>query len=212
MKRKVRNYESALRTEAAAETRERILRAGRKLLIERGYVAMTMQAVADEADVALDTIYASVGKKPALVELLFETAISNTDHAIVAEERDYVQRMRSSSSAREKLAIYASAVVAIQSRLAPLVHAVEIAGQAAPELAAIWKAISERRARNMKLLAADLIATGETRTDLAADEIADVIWVMSSPQHYLMFVEHRGWSKKQLEGWLADTWVRLFLR
>lgn len=173
---------------------------------------MTMQAVAGEAEVALDTVYASVGKKPALVELLFETAISNSGHAIEATQREYVQRVRAAQGARDKLTIYAGAVVAIQGRLAPLVHAVELAGQAAPELAAIWKAISDRRARNMKLFAADLIATGETRPELAEDQIADVLWVMNSPQQYLMLVEHRGWSNKQLEAWLADSWIRLFLR
>jgi AcrR family transcriptional regulator len=212
MGRKPRSYESALRAEGAEQTRERILAAGRKLLIERGYAAMTMQAVADSADVALDTVYASVGKKPALVELLFETAISNTDQAVAAEQREYVQRVRATPRARDKLTIYAGAVVSIQHRLAPLVHAVELAGQAAPELAAIWKAISERRSRNMKLFAADLIATGDTRAELDVDEIADVLWVMNSPQQYLMFVEHRGWSRKQLEAWLADSWIRLFLR
>jgi AcrR family transcriptional regulator len=182
LKRKPRNYESPIRAEAAAETRARILESARKLLATRGYAAMTMQAVADAAGVALDTVYASVGKKPALVELLFETAISSTEHAIPAEQRDYVRKMRDAPRAREKLEIYATSVVAIQRRLAPLIHAVAVAGRSAPELAAAWKTISERRARNMKLLAADLIATGDTRSDQRYFEANSIVelprWVI----------------------------------
>ena len=173
---------------------------------------MTMQAVADGAGVALDTVYASVGKKPALVELLFETAISSTEHAIPAEQRDYVRKIRETPSAREKLAIYATAVVAIQRRLAPLIHAVAVAGRSAPELAAAWKTISERRARNMKLLAKELVDTGDTRPEQSIDTIADVLWVFNSPELYLLFAEQRRWSDAQLEAWLIDSWCRLFLR
>jgi len=212
LKRKRRSYESAIRAEAAEQTRERILVAARALLIERGYAAMTMQAIADAADVALDTVYASVGKKPALVELVFETALSNTDQAIPAERRDYVQRLRAAVRARDKLAIYAAAVADIHTRLAPLVHAVEVAGRTHAELAGTWKAIAERRARNMKLLAADLIGTGEVRPELTVDYIADVLWVTNAPEVFLLFVDSRGWRPADVEAWLTETWTRLFLR
>lgn len=212
MKRKRRSYESAVRAEAAQETREGILAAARKLLVERGYAAMTMQAVADDAGVALDTVYASVGKKPALLELLFETAISNADQAIPAERRDYVQRVRAAPRARDKLAIYAAAVADIHTRLGPFVHAVEVAGRTHPELAGMWKAIAERRARNMKLMAANLIDTGEIRPELTVDYIADVLWVTNAPEVFLLFVDNRGWRPADVEVWLTESWTRLFLR
>ena len=41
-----------------------------------------MPAIAQSAGITLDTVYASVGKKPALFALLVETAISGTDVAI----------------------------------------------------------------------------------------------------------------------------------
>jgi hypothetical protein len=50
-----------------------------------------MTAIAGRAGVALDTVYAAVGRKPELARLLIETAISGTDHATPAEQRDYVR-------------------------------------------------------------------------------------------------------------------------
>ncbi len=59
-----------------------------------------MPAIAQSAGIALDTVYASVGKKPALFALLVETAISGTDVAIPAAERDYVRAIRAEPDPR----------------------------------------------------------------------------------------------------------------
>ena len=52
---------------AAAETRREILRAARRLFAEHGYTATSLQQIAEESGVAVQTIYSSVGSKPALV-------------------------------------------------------------------------------------------------------------------------------------------------
>ncbi|CAN5144935.1 TetR/AcrR family transcriptional regulator [soil metagenome] len=208
---KPRNYDSTLRTEAARDTRHRILDAARVLFISSGYAGVTMQEVADRSGVALDTVYAAVGRKPHLVRLLVETAISSTDQAVPADQRAYVQRIQAAATAREKLAIYAAAIVEIQGRLAPIVRALESVAAAEPELAEIWREISERRARNMKLFAGDLIKTGEVREELGLDRVADVIWATNGPELYTLLVDQRGWSPSDLESWLADAWARLLL-
>ncbi len=208
---KKRRYRSALRAEAAAGTRRAILDAARELFVQRGYEAMTMQAVADAAGVALDTVYDAVGKKPLLARLLVETAISNTDQAVPAEQRDYVRKIQAEPSARGKLAIYARAVADIQGRLAPLVRALQAAAPGHPELGALWQEIADRRARNMKLLAQNLVSTGETRGELSLERIADVLWTFTAPELHSLLVRERGWSAADLEAWLVDAWGRLLL-
>ncbi len=172
---------------------------------------MTMQAVADEAGVALDTVYAAVGTKPLLARLLVETAISNRDHAVPAQQRDYVARVRAAATARDKLAIYAAAVTDIHGRLAPLVAALQAAAPANPELGEMWREISERRARNMRELARELLATGELRAELSVDQVADIIWATAAAEMYLLLVTGRGWSAEQFRTWLTDAWHRLLL-
>src|SRR5579859_6929643 len=113
-----RRYDATGRRQAAARTRAVILDAARELFAERGYAATPMTAIADRAGVALDTVYASVGRKPEVARLLIETAISGTDQAIPAEQRDYVQAIRAAPNADAKIAIYAAARAAIAPRLA----------------------------------------------------------------------------------------------
>ena len=74
-----RSYHSLAREGTARATRRAILEAARRLLVEDGYQGMTMERVAAEAGVALDTVYAAVGPKPVLVKMLVETAISGVE-------------------------------------------------------------------------------------------------------------------------------------
>jgi AcrR family transcriptional regulator len=208
---KKRRYNAARRQEAAETTRRAILDAARRTFLERGYVAATMSSIAERAGVALDTVYASIGGKAALFKLLVETSISGSDRPIAALERDYVREIREEADPRKKLELYARAVCAIHVRLAPLIGVLESAASADAELAALWSTISERRAKNMRLFAADLKATGGLRENVTVDEAADIIWSMNSPEFYLLLVEQRGWSRERFEQWLSDAWARLLI-
>jgi AcrR family transcriptional regulator len=171
-----------------------------------------MPSIAQAAGIALDTVYASVGKKPALFALLVEAAISGTDVAIPAAERDYVRAIRAEPAAERKLAIYAGALRRIQERLAPLFRVLQEAAPLDPALGEMWNGIAERRARNMRLLAQDLAATGQLQRGLSIEMAADILWSMNSPEYYLLLVEQRGWKPEALERWLSEAWCRLLLK
>ena len=208
---KRRTYDSSARKAAAQSTRQSIIDAARRVFIQKGYAGATMPAIAREAGIALDTVYAAVGKKPALFRLLVETAISGRDGAVDAEERDYVRAIRAEPDAEEKLKIYAAALRAIQPRLAPIFKVLQAAAMQDAELNALWREISQRRAANMRLLAQDLAATGRLRRDLSIPKVADIVWSLNSPEFYLLLVEERGWSAGDFEHWLVDAWARLLL-
>jgi AcrR family transcriptional regulator len=207
-----RAYDVSSRRKSAEGTRQSIIDAARGLFLDKGYAATTMPAIAQAAGIALDTVYATVGKKATLFRLLIEMAISGSDRAVPAEERDYVRAIREEADAARKLHLYAGAVSRIQSRLAPLFRVLQGAAPLDPELDALWQGIAQRRARNMQLLARELAATGRLRPDLSVGKAADIIWSMNSSEFYLLLVEQRGWSAAAFERWLADAWVRLLLK
>lgn len=210
-RRKRRPYDATGRRAAAEQTRHAVLAAAHRLFAERGYAAAGMADVAREAGVALDTVYAVAGPKPALMRLLLERAISGADVAIPAEQRDYVRALEAEPDPARKLAIYAAAVRRIGERLAPLVRAVHAAAPAHADVARAWGEISERRARNMRRLAAHLAAAGALRPSLGVDEAGDVLWATNAPELYTLLVGERGWSPERYERWLAESWRRLLL-
>ena len=206
-----RRYSSAVRAEQAAATRRAVLRAARELFAEQGYAATPISAIAARAGVAVDTVYAAAGRKPALLRELVETSLSGTDHAVPAEQRDYVVRLRAAATAREKIAIYAAAVAEIGVRMAPIHRALAEASVTDADCAALRREIGTRRAQNMRLLAADLRATGELRPDLTDDEVADIVWSMNAAEYRALLVGERGWTAERFGEWLADAWTRLLL-
>jgi AcrR family transcriptional regulator len=211
VKSSARAYDASRRRAAAAGTRRAILRAATELFIEQGYAATTMAAIATRAGVALDTVYATVGRKPALFRLLIETAISGTDAPMPAEERDYVKNIRAAPDARKKIELYAAAIATIAPRIGPLLRVLQAASTSDPELGAVWREIAERRARNMRLFAEELAATGQLRAGLSVEEVADVVWSMNAAEFHVLLVHERGWGAERFGRWLADAWQRLLL-
>jgi AcrR family transcriptional regulator len=205
-----RRYHAPRRAEQAARTRRAILEAARDLFVSQGYTASTIAEIAARAEVAVDTIYATIGRKPALMRELVESAISGTDHAVPAEERDYVQRTVQAPTARAKFTAYAEGLVAIHRRLAPIFLSLRDAAAHDPECATLWTEISDRRAANMLRFAANLRATGEVRPDLTDTEVADVIWTMNAAEYFHLLTQ-RGWTSQRIGKWLADAWERLLL-
>ena len=206
-----RRYHSPRRIEQAAATRHAVLVAARDLFVSNGYPATTVAEIAELARVSVDTVYATVGRKPALLRELVETAISGTDQAVPGEQRDYVARMRAAGTAGEMITIYAHAITAIQQRMAPVFLALRDAATTDQECAALWAEIGQRRAANMRHIAAGLRATGELRDDLSDDQVADIIWSMNAAEYWDLLVGERSWRPDQFAAWLIDAWTRLLL-
>jgi AcrR family transcriptional regulator len=205
-----RSYDNDRRTAQSQDTKLRILEAARQLLMAKGYRATTVAQVARAAGVHHDTIYALVGRKPEILRELIEMAISGSDGPVAPEEREYVQRMLAEPDPRRKLAIYAGAMQAIQTRMAPLLLALRDASSTEPEAEQVWKEISERRAANMRRLVVDL-GEGVLRPELSDDTAADIIWATASSEVFILLTTQRRWSLRQYEDWLYDTWCRLLL-
>jgi AcrR family transcriptional regulator len=208
-----RSYDNEGRRAQSDETRRRILAAARAAITDRGYRAATVSSIANEAGVHVDTLYALVGRKPAILRTLIELAISGTDQPLAPEERDYVQRMEAEPDPVEQLAIYAAAMRAIQVRMAPLFLALRDASSTDAEALEVWQTISDRRAANMRRLVGALGGGRKRvlRPGLSLDDAADVVWATASSELFVLLTGERGWALDRYQRWLHDSWCRLLL-
>src|SRR5919106_6326814 len=69
---------SSLRARHAAVTRSAILDAARRLFAEQGYAATAVRPIAEEAGVALQTLYSTFGSKQGLLLALVDTVREQT--------------------------------------------------------------------------------------------------------------------------------------
>src|SRR5665811_1247168 len=65
------DYDASLRRERSGVRRQRIVDAARDLMIEHGYRATKVSAVAARAGVNVDTVYELVGRKPILLPVSY---------------------------------------------------------------------------------------------------------------------------------------------
>jgi AcrR family transcriptional regulator len=206
---KRRSYRSEIRAAQADATRDAVLLAARELFTSEGY-GCPIARIAERAGVAVDTVYTSVGRKPALVLAVIDMVLGDADRPLAAEQRDYVQRIRAATGAQDKIAIYAATLAHVLPVVAPLQSALREAGRTDPGCAQVWARLEERRAGNMLLFAQDLRATGELRDDLDDQRVADIVWSTNSAEYYTL-LERRGWSPQRIGSHLADVWTRTLI-
>ena len=205
-----RAYDASGRRAAAERRRLAILAAARDLFTEGGYAGTSVQAVAERAGVSLDTVYATVGRKPQLLLAVHDMALAEGPAPVPAEQRGYVRAMQEAPTAEAKLRTYAAAMGRVLPRSVPIMRALREAGATEPDCAAQYDAISERRAANMRLLVADLRATGELREELTDDDAADLVWSLNSPEWFGL-VTSRGRTPEQYAELLADVLLHTLL-
>lgn len=207
---KIRPYDSRLRRDRAEATRRSVLGAARDLFLHRGYHGTSVADVAQRAEVSVDTVYASVGRKPQLLLAVHDMVLGSSDQPVPAEQRGYVRAVREAATAREKIRLYADALAELLPVTVPLLLALKEAGAREAACREQHEAISDRRRRNMHLLAADLRTTGQLRADLTDDQVADLVWSMNSPE-YFSLLSAGGHTPEQYADLVTDVWTRTLL-
>jgi AcrR family transcriptional regulator len=207
---KTRTYRSQRRQEQAASTRRAVLRAARDLFVTRGYPETTVADVARRAKVSVDTLYASVGRKPQLLLAVHDMVLSSADQPVVAEQRDYVAAIRAARGARAKLTTYAEALGRVFPHTVPLAESLRVAAQTDAECRTVWEGLNERRARNMLDFARELRATGELREDLTDEDVAHLVWTTNSSEFYRLTTA-RGRTPEHYVATVTDLWTRTLL-
>jgi AcrR family transcriptional regulator len=208
---KKRRYDGTRRQAAALETRRAIANAARELFLEHGYTATTIAAIAAAAGVSHETVYATLGPKPAVFRHLIETALSGADEPIPPLERDYARQVRSERDPDRLIDIYASAMRSTQERLAGLFDVLNQAAATAPELAAYLSELVKRRAHYTRVIAEHLAEIGGLRAGVTVQTAADVLFALNSSEFFLILARDRNWQPDDFENWLADAWKRLLL-
>lgn len=202
-----RKYDSTLRADQAALTRERILDAAYELLVDGGYASMTNGALANAAGVSPQTIYNAVGNKAAVLKAVYDRTLAGDDDEIPMAERPEFLAMQEAVSAEALLRAYAHLARALNERVGPILAVLHSStfDDAVRRLAVSIDA--ERLTGNTRV-----IAHLDDRFGLAAhldpDHARDILWVLTAPDPWHRLVDQRSWSPDDYETWLAAALVK----
>jgi AcrR family transcriptional regulator len=189
----------------AHQTRQRILEAARDLFVQDGYGATHLKDVASRAGVAVQTIYFVFGNKRALLKELVDVTIAGDDEPVATMDRPWYADALAAGTAQDMLRAYVAGTTSVLERFAAISRMVEAAWASDPEIAALWPHDVDPRYVVHQGAAKALATKPGARADLAAEEAADVLYGLLSPELYLLFVQERGWPRERWEQWVTQT-------
>src|SRR4051794_33567523 len=193
-----RRYHSPKRERQARQTREQIVEAARRLFARDGFTKTTVEAIAREAGVSAQTVYASVGSKRAIVLALLDRMESE------GGDEELRRELGSTKDPRRQL----RAIVSFNRRLFERgrdVLDVVMATRADADVEAFGRAGEARRREGQACWVRAWAEAGVLRPSLDEGEAADVLWALTGPELYWLFAVNSNWPGFRFEEWLFGT-------
>lgn len=207
-----REYDSTRRQAQANETRRHILEAARKLFTERGYAGATAEAIAAEAGVSAQTIYAIFkNKKRILVSLMNVSPATGVEDHTPMSERANVQAVSQERDQRRQLQMFAQVVASNLNQVAGVFEVMTEAAKTEPDFERIAQKLNKQRLEHMTLAVQQIAANGPFRENMDEARARDTVWTLTSGEVFLLMTRDRGWTKEQYAEWLADILIRALL-
>lgn len=185
-----------LRQERAAVTRRRILEAARVLFFRDGYAATTLKAVAAEAGVAVQTVYAVFGSKAAILAELRALVVS------LPAADDALREAMRATTLEGRLAGFARSIRRRWELAGDIVKVNEDAARADLEIRSGVESAQGRRREGIRAFVQGLEQDHVARLD--SDRAAAILDALTMHDLYTQLVGVHGWSPDDYEEWLRS--------
>ena len=197
-----RTYRSPRRALQAQQTRVEVLAACRALFAARGWAATGVRDIANEAGVSVETVYATLGGKVALLTAALDGAVVGDDDPIPLSERPVFHAMGEGDFGT-RVAAAAALITDIHVRTIGLQRALREGAGGEPALAGLLTTQEEnRRASTGQGMALVL------RRPIG-DRERDLFWAQTCPEVFDALVHRSGWSVEQYAVWVASLIEKL---
>jgi AcrR family transcriptional regulator len=200
------------RRKRSSETRRRIEEAAATLFTSDGYTGTTMQAIADEAGVHVQTIYLTYGTKPALLSATASRLVAgDEDPNTHPSERRWAREIAAEADPQAKLRLYVAQIARVAPRITPLIDVLRTTAPAEPEVAAFLTEMEAGRREGALQLLGKMVAPGTWRAELTPELIADIASTLASPDTLRSLVQRCGWDQQAAEAWIVQVLERELL-
>jgi AcrR family transcriptional regulator len=204
-KRGKRPYKSVVRQRQASDTRRRIIEAAGKLLQRGGYAGMTVEAIAQRAEVSPQSVYAIFKSKTGILIALLDQSMFGLEYEKV------VRQTLKANDPETRLRLAAGVARQIRGAQSAALDLMRGAGVVAPELAKLGQQRERLRYEYEEGMITFLRDAGALRPGLSHKTARDIFWMLTGGDVYRMLVRERGWSPQKYQDWLADTLVHSLL-
>lgn len=199
-----RPYRSARRQQQAAQTRALVLAAATSLFADRGWSSTGMRDIAKEANVAVETVYASFGSKTELLLAAIDVGVVGDAEPVPLSQRPEFAAI-GVGSVTDRIGAAARLVSGINQRTWGLRRALNEAAGSESQLAAKLHELEDRRRENIRQ-GAEIVVGGPVD-----DEVLDGLWVVMGADVFQLLTQIGKRSVDDYESWLATMIRRLLI-
>jgi AcrR family transcriptional regulator len=200
-----RRYDSPRRREQAAATRREILGAAQRLFEQDGFAATTMAAIADEAGVALKTVYIAFATKSGVLRALWHTLLRGDEDDVPVAGRRWYREVLEEPDPERRLRLNARNSRTVKERAGALMDVIRSAAASEPDIAVLWTRIQADFYENQRAIVKTLHSEKALRPGLGLDRAADILWTLNHPDVWQLLVGERGWTPDEYERWFGDA-------
>jgi len=186
-------------------TRHVILTGARKVLNDRGYGATTIEAIAREAGVAAQTVYANFGSKRAILIDLLQLVESD------AELLEIIGRFTAEMDPTRRLKLGVSFNRVFYGRSADVYRILVGAAATDPKVAELELLAEADRRRRCASIARGLARAGVLLHGLPQRKATDILFALTGAEVFHLLVTRSGWTAVEYEEWLLMTLEALLL-
>jgi AcrR family transcriptional regulator len=197
----------SLRTEQAAQTRQRILDGAAGVFEEQGFAGARIDDIAARAGVAVPTVYKVFTNKTNLLVGAVNQAMAG-GHDAVDEQAWFTEQLDEPDPARQ-LHLIARNARRMYERAGQLLNVLRAAAPLDSELTQAWHDIASQRVERSRRTARNLHAKATAQTRLSRNETAVTLLALTEPELFTTFTAER--TADEYETWLGDILVRSLL-
>lgn len=206
-----RRYDSTRRQDQARRTRQAITEAAGRLFTRNGYAGTTIAAIAQEAGVAPETIYATFGSKRAILSHLVDVSVGGDEEPVPLLGRSFVSATEQEPDQRQQIRMFAGQIRVIMGRMAPIFEVMRTAAKTEPDIAEMRTHILRERRQGMQHFVRAIAAHGPLREGLSMDDAVDNVFALSSGEMFNVLTVDLAWTGEQYDTWLAETLIATLL-
>ena len=206
-----RSYDSPLRREQAARTREHILGSAKELLERDGYAATTMAAIASAAGVSLKTVYLAFETKSGLLRALWHLLLRGEQDTIPVGEQPWYREVLDEPDPERQLRLNARNSLIVKRRAGAILEVIRDAASSDPEIAALWARIQTEFHENQRAIVQSIADKHALAPGLDVASATDILWALNHPTLYSLLARERDWPPERYERWLAGLFCAQLL-
>jgi AcrR family transcriptional regulator len=175
------------------------------LFAENGYANTSIQQIASESGVAIQTIYSSVGSKSSLILALNDLIDEESGVAPLAIDA------LSETNSEKLLAKGVHITRQINERCGDLIRVLLSAEPSEPDVALALADGMRRHEKGMEELAGRLASMNALQPGTEPGHAADILAMLTAPANWRQLTQDAGWTFDEAEAWLTESLTKLLL-